>query len=99
MADDGVGGAELGDGSGIQGLTDRVGALSGSLEVESPPGEGTRVIASIPLTEAAAEAAERLRAPRRACCRPPRRRRRSGGAVGNLRIRLARSASWRACSS
>ena len=56
VADDGVGGAELGDGSGIQGLGDRVGALSGSLAVESPPGEGTRVVASIPLTEAAAEA-------------------------------------------
>ena len=55
VADDGVGGAELGDGSGIQGLGDRVGALSGSLAVESPPGEGTRVVASIPLTEAAAE--------------------------------------------
>jgi hypothetical protein len=38
------------------GLADRVGALSGSLAVESPPGEGTRVIASIPLTERAAEA-------------------------------------------
>jgi signal transduction histidine kinase len=54
VADDGVGGASLGDGSGIQGLADRVGALSGTLAVESPPGEGTRVIASIPLTEAAA---------------------------------------------
>jgi signal transduction histidine kinase len=57
VADDGVGGAELGDGSGIQGLVDRVGALSGSLTVESPTGEGTRVVASIPLTEQAAEAA------------------------------------------
>jgi signal transduction histidine kinase len=55
VADDGVGGAELGGGSGIQGLADRVGALSGSLAVESPPGEGTRVIASIPLSEEAAE--------------------------------------------
>jgi signal transduction histidine kinase len=55
VADDGVGGAELGDGSGIQGLVDRVGALSGSLTVESPPGEGTRLVASIPLTEEAAD--------------------------------------------
>jgi signal transduction histidine kinase len=54
VADDGVGGAELGDGSGVQGLVDRVGALSGTLGVHSPPGEGTRVTASIPLTEAAA---------------------------------------------
>jgi signal transduction histidine kinase len=55
VSDDGVGGAELGGGSGIQGLADRVGALSGSLAVESPPGQGTRVIASIPLSEEAAE--------------------------------------------
>jgi signal transduction histidine kinase len=58
VADDGVGGASLGDGSGIQGLTDRVGALSGTLDVESPPGEGTRVTASIPLTQAAVEETE-----------------------------------------
>jgi signal transduction histidine kinase len=50
VADDGVGGAQLGDGSGIQGLADRVGALSGSLEVVSPAGAGTRVTATIPLT-------------------------------------------------
>jgi signal transduction histidine kinase len=58
VADDGVGGASLGNGSGIQGLSDRVGALSGTLAVESPPGEGTRVVASIPLTQAAVEEAE-----------------------------------------
>jgi hypothetical protein len=58
VADDGVGGASLGNGSGIQGLVDRVGALSGTLAVESPPGEGTRVVASIPLTEVAGEEAE-----------------------------------------
>jgi signal transduction histidine kinase len=55
VADDGVGGASLGNGSGIQGLEDRVGALSGTLAVESPPGEGTRVTATIPLTGRAAE--------------------------------------------
>jgi hypothetical protein len=54
VADDGVGGASLDDGSGIQGLVDRVGALSGTLAVDSPPGEGTRVMASIPLDGAAA---------------------------------------------
>jgi signal transduction histidine kinase len=61
VADDGVGGASLGNGSGMQGLADRVGALSGTLAVESPPGEGTRVVASIPLTEAAADEALTLR--------------------------------------
>jgi hypothetical protein len=39
----------------MQGLEDRVGALSGALTVESPPGEGTRVVATIPLTERALE--------------------------------------------
>jgi hypothetical protein len=51
VSDDGVGGAELGNGSGFQGLKDRVGALEGSLAVESPSGGGTRVRASIPLVQ------------------------------------------------
>jgi signal transduction histidine kinase len=57
VTDDGRGGAALDGGSGIQGLVDRVGALSGELTVESPPGQGTRVEARIPLTEQAVEAA------------------------------------------
>ena len=59
VADDGVGGAELGDGSGIQGLEDRVGALHGDLSLDSPPGGGTCVQASIPITGAAREIASR----------------------------------------
>jgi signal transduction histidine kinase len=51
VADDGVGGAELDAGSGLQGLEDRVGALEGRIHVESPPGEGTTVRAAIPLAE------------------------------------------------
>jgi signal transduction histidine kinase len=54
VSDDGVGGAELDGGSGIQGLADRVGALSGSLAVDSPAGGGTRVTAVIPLSASAA---------------------------------------------
>jgi signal transduction histidine kinase len=53
VRDDGVGGAELAGGSGLQGLEDRVGALDGTLSVESPPGGGTVVRASIPLAEPA----------------------------------------------
>jgi signal transduction histidine kinase len=53
VADDGVGGAEFANGSGVQGLVDRVGALSGTLSMESPPGTGTRVTASIPLAQPA----------------------------------------------
>jgi hypothetical protein len=49
VRDDGVGGAKLDNGSGLQGLEDRVGALDGTLAVESTPGEGTTVRVSIPL--------------------------------------------------
>ncbi len=58
VSDDGVGGADTSNGSGLQGLADRVGALDGRVSVQSPPGAGTRVEASIPL------AAARPRAPR-----------------------------------
>ena len=56
VSDDGVGGAALDGGSGMQGLADRVGALSGSLAVDSPPGVGTRVTAVIPLERCEPEA-------------------------------------------
>jgi signal transduction histidine kinase len=49
VSDDGVGGAQLDGGSGLQGLEDRVGALDGTLAVDSTPGQGTAVRASIPL--------------------------------------------------
>lgn len=48
VADDGVGGADPGRGSGLRGLVDRVEALDGTLEVESPAGGGTRIVAEIP---------------------------------------------------
>jgi PAS domain S-box-containing protein len=48
IADDGVGGADPMRGSGLRGLVDRVEALDGRLEVESPVGEGTRIVAEIP---------------------------------------------------
>jgi signal transduction histidine kinase len=48
MQDDGVGGADAVNGTGLQGLRDRVGALDGSLDVVSPPGAGTLVRARIP---------------------------------------------------
>jgi signal transduction histidine kinase len=49
VADDGLGGAEGGGGSGLRGLADRVEAVGGDLRVSSPPGEGTRLSARIPL--------------------------------------------------
>jgi signal transduction histidine kinase len=48
VADDGVGGADAAAGSGLQGLGDRVAALDGRLELESPPGAGTRIRVRIP---------------------------------------------------
>ena len=48
VTDDGIGGADAATGSGLRGLADRVAALDGTLWVDSPPGEGTRVHAEIP---------------------------------------------------
>jgi signal transduction histidine kinase/uncharacterized protein YhfF len=49
VSDDGCGGADAAAGSGLAGLTGRLDALGGSLEVSSPPGEGTRLRATLPL--------------------------------------------------
>jgi signal transduction histidine kinase len=49
IADDGAGGAALGGGSGLLGLSDRVGALDGTLALDSPPGGGTVLPARFPL--------------------------------------------------
>jgi signal transduction histidine kinase len=48
VADDGIGGARIDAGSGLRGLSDRLGALEGELSVDSPMGEGTRLVARIP---------------------------------------------------
>jgi len=48
VADDGVGGAVVRVGSGLEGLTDRVEAFGGSLHLCSRPGQGTSVVAHIP---------------------------------------------------
>jgi PAS domain S-box-containing protein len=48
VSDDGVGGADAAAGSGLRGLADRVEALGGSLEVVSPAGAGTALLAQIP---------------------------------------------------
>ena len=49
IADDGVGGADPGRGSGLRGLADRVETFGGTLQVESTAGHGTRLAAEIPL--------------------------------------------------
>jgi signal transduction histidine kinase len=48
VADDGIGGAQAEAGSGLAGIADRVGALDGLVEIESPAGAGTRVRVAIP---------------------------------------------------
>jgi signal transduction histidine kinase len=48
VADDGIGGAGAGGGSGLRGLADRVEALGGRLTVSSPPGRGTTLRAELP---------------------------------------------------
>jgi PAS domain S-box-containing protein len=49
IRDDGVGGADLGKGSGLIGLKDRAEALGGSLTVTSRAGSGTSLDVTIPL--------------------------------------------------
>jgi signal transduction histidine kinase len=48
ISDDGVGGADSDLGTGLRGLSDRLAAIEGQLEVDSEPGRGTTVRASIP---------------------------------------------------
>jgi signal transduction histidine kinase len=50
VRDDGSGGARPARGSGLSGLADRVSALGGTLEIDSPVGVGTTIRARIPVT-------------------------------------------------
>ena len=52
VGDDGIGGARIDAGSGLRGLSDRLAALEGELELDSPLGEGTRLVAHIPVAGA-----------------------------------------------
>jgi signal transduction histidine kinase len=49
IRDDGIGGADARNGSGLIGLADRVAALGGRIEIASPAGEGTSLVATIPI--------------------------------------------------
>jgi signal transduction histidine kinase len=49
IGDNGVGGADGSRGTGIRGLEDRVAAVGGRLTIESPIGQGTLVVAEIPI--------------------------------------------------
>jgi signal transduction histidine kinase len=52
ITDNGVGGADLAQGTGLAGLSDRAAALDGTLSVSSPAGGGTRVHVELPLAAA-----------------------------------------------
>lgn len=55
VRDDGVGGADPQGGSGLVGLRDRVEALGGTIRIESRPGAGTSLVATIPVEVQPAE--------------------------------------------
>jgi signal transduction histidine kinase len=49
IRDDGVGGADANRGSGLTGLRDRIEALGGKIQIESPSGSGTLIEGEIPI--------------------------------------------------
>jgi signal transduction histidine kinase len=51
VSDDGVGGVDVAAGSGLRGLQDRLATVDGSMEIDSPPGGGTRLTGRIPVGE------------------------------------------------
>lgn len=53
VTDDGTGGADPDGGSGLRGLRDRVEAIGGAFTIESSPGTGTRLAATIPVSREA----------------------------------------------
>ena len=57
VVDHGVGGADLGSGSGLLGLADRVAVVDGTFAVHSPPGGGTRIVVRVPVPEPAPQPA------------------------------------------
>jgi signal transduction histidine kinase len=51
VRDDGLGGADPAYGSGLEGLKDRIEAFGGTITLDSPSGEGTTLVAQLPLPE------------------------------------------------
>ena len=55
VSDDGRGGADPANGSGLVGLIDRVDAAGGSMSVSSPAGAGTRLTVTLPIDQSKIE--------------------------------------------
>jgi signal transduction histidine kinase len=51
IRDDGIGGADPGQGFGLLGISDRIEALGGTLQVSSPAGKGTTLLIEVPLED------------------------------------------------
>jgi PAS domain S-box-containing protein len=54
IRDDGIGGVDPARGSGVVGLQDRVEALGGKITIDSTPGIGTSLVATLPVDDEAA---------------------------------------------
>ena len=48
VSDNGIGGAVAAGGAGLRGLSDRIDGLGGRLLIDSPPAQGTRIVAEVP---------------------------------------------------
>jgi len=48
VSDNGIGGAMANGGAGLRGLADRIDGLGGRLHIDSPPAQGTRIVAEVP---------------------------------------------------
>jgi signal transduction histidine kinase len=58
IRDDGIGGADAAQGSGLVGVSDRVEALRGTFHVTSPAGTGTTLLIEVPLEDPGAASPE-----------------------------------------
>jgi signal transduction histidine kinase len=58
IRDDGIGGADASQGSGLVGLSDRLEALGGALRVTSPARQGTKLLIEIPIDGQSQESPE-----------------------------------------
>jgi signal transduction histidine kinase len=52
IRDDGIGGARIDTSTGLLGLRDRAAAMNGTLTIDSPPGGGTTIVATMPIRRA-----------------------------------------------